>query len=96
LHYFLTVPFLSQGGRIILDHVARRMKMPPEWREPMTMIEVDQVLDIATRIKKISPHPEGITVTVQNPNMPGKPQIVIDSETGTRVITVIKNKVKNK
>ncbi|MGD2093245.1 MAG: hypothetical protein PVH61_44200 [Candidatus Aminicenantes bacterium] len=87
---------ITPGGRIILDHAARRMKMPPEWREPMTMIEVDQVLDTATRIKKISPHPEGITVTVQNPNMPGKPQIVIDSETGIRVITVIKNKVKNK
>jgi len=37
----------------------------------MTMEEVDQVLDTATKIKKITPHPEGTTVTVQHPGMPG-------------------------
>ena len=57
----------------------------------MTPSEVDEVLDTANKIKKISVHPKGNTITVQNTTMPGKPQVVVDAETGQRVITVIKN-----
>ena len=32
----------------------------------MTSAEVDQVLDTADKILKVSPHPEGDTITVQN------------------------------
>jgi hypothetical protein len=57
----------------------------------MTVQEVDEVLDKGTRIRKVSPHPQGTTVTVQHPGMHGKPQVVVDAATGKRVITVIKN-----
>jgi hypothetical protein len=57
----------------------------------MTKAEVDEVLDQANRIRKVTPHPQGDTVTVQNTRMPGKPQVVVDAATGRRVVTVIKN-----
>jgi hypothetical protein len=57
----------------------------------MTPSEVDQVLDTANKIRRVSAHPEGNTITVQNTTMPGQPQVVVDLETGRRVITVIKN-----
>jgi len=58
----------------------------------MTMAEVDQVLDTATVITKLTPHPQGTTVTVQNPGMPGRPQVVVDAATGLRVVSVIKSR----
>ena len=61
----------------------------------MTPGEVDQVLDTADKIKKVSPHPEGDTITVQNTKMPGKPQVVVDAKTGKKVVTVIKDKPKS-
>jgi len=71
------------------------MVSPPPGRAPMTKAEVDYVLDTATKIRKVTQHPEGDTITVQRPDLPGKPQIVVDAETGKRVITVIKNKPKS-
>jgi len=56
----------------------------------MSMKEVDKVLDSADKIKKVSPHPEGDTVTVQSTKLPGQPQVVVDAATGKRVVTVIK------
>jgi hypothetical protein len=58
----------------------------------MTREEVDRVLDTATRVKQLTVHPEGDTITVQRPDLPGKPQVVVDAATGKRVITVIKNR----
>jgi hypothetical protein len=60
---------VTPGGRTIMDHLRVEWLVPG--RSPMTMEEVDQVLDTATKIKKITPHPEGTTVTVQHPGMPG-------------------------
>ena len=68
------------------------MVQPPPGRAPMTMEEVDLVLETADKIKKVTPHPAGTTVTVQSTKLPGKPQVVVDAETGRRVITVIKHK----
>jgi hypothetical protein len=59
----------------------------------MSASQVDQVLDGATNIRKMSPHPLGDTLTIQNRNMPGAPQVVIDAATGQRVITVINPKL---
>lgn len=59
----------------------------------MTPEEVDDVLDEGETIKT-QDHPQGKTRTVQNKDMPGKPKVVVDDETGARVITVIKNKKK--
>ena len=81
----------TPGGRTVMDHAARRMTNPPAGRAPMTMQEIDQVLDTGDKIRKVTPHPQGTTVTVQSTTMPGKPQVVIDAATGKRVITVIKN-----
>jgi hypothetical protein len=81
----------TQGGRTIGPHAAARMTTPPRGRAPMTKAEVDAVLDTATKVKKVTPHPEGDTITVQRPDLPGKPQVVVDAATGKRVVTVIKN-----
>jgi hypothetical protein len=82
----------TPGGRALTDHALDRMTNPPPGRAPMTPSEVDQVLDTANKIKMISVHPKGNTITVQNTTMPGKPQVVVDAETGRRVISVIKNR----
>jgi RHS repeat-associated protein len=84
----------TPGGRSIGPHAAERMVKPPPGRAPMTKSEIDQVLDTGTLIKKVTPHPEGDTVTVQHPGLPGKPQVVVDAATGKRVITVIKGRPK--
>ncbi len=83
-------PPTTPGGRQIYVHAAGRMTNPPAGRATMTVEEVDLVLDTATKVRKITPHKEGITVTVQRPDLPGKPQVVVDSETGKRVLNVIK------
>jgi len=49
------------------------------------------VLDTATRVRKVTIKADGDTVTVQRPDLPGKPQVVVDAATGKRVVTVIKN-----
>lgn len=84
-------PSVTPNGRVITHHAAERMVTPPSGRSPMTLEEVDEVLDHGTKIRKVSLHPKGDTVTVQHPGMPGKPQVVVDAETGKRVITVIRN-----
>jgi len=61
----------------------------------MSATEVDRVLDGATNIRKMSPHPLGDTLTVQNRNMTGAPQVVVDAATGKRVVTVINPKIRN-
>lgn len=55
----------------------------------MTPTEIDQVLDGATNIRKRSFHPQGNTLTIQNRNMPGNPQVIVDEATGNRIITVV-------
>lgn len=60
----------------------------------MSATEVDQVLDGATKIVKRSYHPQGDTLTIENANMPGRPKVVVDEATGTRIITVINPKRK--
>ncbi len=82
------------GGRTLTEHAIQRMTNPPNGRASMTASEVDEVLDTANKIRKISVHPKGNTLTVQNTSMPGKPQVVVDAKTGQRVITVIKRKHK--
>jgi hypothetical protein len=82
---------VTPGGREVMLHAADRMTNPPKGRAPMTLEEVDQVLDTG-RIKKLNPNAN--TITVEQKAMPGKPQVVVDAETGTRVITVIKNTSK--
>lgn len=83
---------MTPGGRAITPHAAGRMVEPPAGRVPMTKADVDMVLDRGTKIRKIAPHPAGTTVTVQHPGLPGKPQVVVDAETGQRVVTVINPK----
>ena len=82
----------TPGGRDINFHAADRMVNPPRGRRTMTPAEVDQVLDGATNVCKRTPHPQGNTLTIQNRNLPGRPQVVVDEATGTRVITVINPK----
>lgn len=84
----------TPGGRDVVDHAAERMANPPSGREPMSGAQVDQVLDGATNIRKRTDHPQGGTLTIQNQNMAGNPQVVVDEETGSRVITVINPKRK--
>jgi len=88
-------PF-TPGGRTIIRHAAEQMVEPPRGRVPMSIQEVDQVLDTATRVRKITDHPKGYTVTLQRPDLPGRPQVVVDAATGERVVTVIKNRPRNR
>ena len=82
---------VTPKGRMITTHAAERMTTPPIGRAKMTTAEVDDVLDKGDRIKKLSHHRDGDTITIQSTTMPGKPQVVVDAATGNRVITVIKN-----
>jgi hypothetical protein len=82
----------TPGGRTINFHAADRMVNPPAGRLPMSPAEIDQVLDGATSIVKRNYHPEGNTLTIQNANLPGKPRVIVDEATGSRVITVINPK----
>lgn len=68
------------------------MVNPPRGRSGMSAAEVDEVLDGATNVRKRSFHPQGNTLTIQNRNMPGNPQVVVDEATGSRVITVVNPK----
>jgi len=85
---------VTPAGRQINFHAADRMVNPPRGRVPLTVAELDNLIDTADKIRKISRHPLGDTVTLQNTKLPGKPQVVVDAETGKRVITVINPKVK--
>jgi len=75
-------------------HAAERMVNPPPGRAQMTKELVDLVLDQGDNIRKITPPPEGTTVTVQNTRLPGKPQVVVDAATGKRIVTVINPRIK--
>ena len=84
---------VTAGGRSITPHAADRMVNAGPGRRPMSKAEVDQVLDKGDRIRKVDMnHPAGPTVTVQNTTMPGKPQVVVDAQSGKRVVTVIQPK----
>ncbi len=83
---------VTRAGRQINYHAAERMVDPPRGRIPMTAAEVDHIIDTADRIKKVSQHPLGDTITLQKTTLPGKPEVVLDAETGNRIITVINPK----
>jgi len=79
---------VTQGGRTITTHAAERMVTPPPGRAPTSMAQVDQFLDTATEVRKITPHPLGDTITLRNASSPIK-EVVVDAATGKRVITVV-------
>jgi RHS repeat-associated protein len=82
---------VTPGGRVITAHAAERMVQPPPGRVPTTMTEVDEFLDTATQVRKINNHSLGDTITLRNANSTIK-EIVVDAETGKRVITIINKK----
>lgn len=69
------------------------MVNPPPGRVPTTIWEIDEFLDTAAEIRKVSFHPKGDTITLRNSNSPIH-EIVVDAETGNRIITVINAKRK--
>ncbi|MDH3976693.1 MAG: DUF6531 domain-containing protein [Deltaproteobacteria bacterium] len=85
---------VTPAGRQITPHAAGRMVNPPKGRNPISATEVDYIVDSADKIKKITDHPEGPTITLQNTKMQGKPQVVVDAETGRRIVTTINPKRK--
>lgn len=76
-------------------HTADRMVNPPKGRNPMSPLEVDSVLDGATRVVKRSYHPEGNTLTVKNATMPGRLRVIVDEATGQRFIAAINPRSKS-
>jgi hypothetical protein len=84
----------TPGGRQIMFHAADRMVNPPRGRVAMTPEQIDEVLDGATRIVKRSFSPAGNTLTIENYNLPGKPRVIVDEATCSRVITVINPREK--
>ena len=88
----LGLPFnITLGGRVVTAHAAERMVNPPPGRVPTTIWEIDEFLDTATEIRKVSFHPKGDTITLRNSNSLIH-EIVVDAETGNRIITVINAK----
>lgn len=83
----------TPGGRQIMFHAADRMVNPPGGRIAMTPSEIDAVLDGGIAVKR-SYHPQGGTLTIENPSLPGRPRVIVDEATGQRVITVINPKPK--
>jgi hypothetical protein len=84
----------TPGGRQIMFHAADRMVNPPAGRVAMSPADIDQVLDGATSVDKMSYHPQGDTLTIRNANMPGSPRVIVDAATGQRIITVINPRAK--
>ncbi|MFW1801757.1 RHS repeat-associated core domain-containing protein [Acinetobacter nematophilus] len=84
----------TPAGRSINFHAAERMVYPPKGRIPMSPKEIDAVLDGATNIRKMTYNIYGDTLTIQNKNMLGSPQVVVDAQTGNRIITVINPRAK--
>jgi hypothetical protein len=72
----------------ITAHAAERMATPPRGRIPTSVSQVDEFLDSATQVRKVSHHALGDTITLRNTNSPIK-EVVVDAATGNRVITVI-------
>ncbi|MFL1418960.1 hypothetical protein ACI77M_22555 [Pseudomonas fildesensis] len=81
----------TPGGKQINYHAADRMVNPPKGREPMTILEVEDFIDTADKIRKIKIDDRGTSVTLMNSKYP-KAQIAVD---GDRIITVV-NPVKKK
>lgn len=65
------------------------MVYPPPGRVPTSIKEIDNFLDTATELRKVTPHPLGDTLTLRNNNIPTIKEIVVDAATGKRIITVI-------
>ncbi|WP_095092903.1 DUF637 domain-containing protein [Pseudomonas sp. Irchel 3A5] len=82
---------MTPGGKQINFHAADRMVNPPKGRESMTILEVEDFIDTADKIKKIKIDDRGTSVTLMNSKYP-KAQIAVD---GGRIITVV-NPVKKK
>lgn len=58
----------------------------------MSPDDVDSVLDGATRIVGRADHPLVSILKLENRNMLGRPQVVVDEKTGRRAVTVINPK----
>lgn len=87
------VPSVTPEGRVVTDHAANRILNGGPGRQPISITDVDKVLNEGNVIKKVNvSNPKGATVTIQNTKMPGKPQVTVDAATGKRVVTVIQPK----
>jgi RHS repeat-associated protein len=80
---------MTPGGRTISPHAAERMVQNSKGRTPISKQQVDLVLDEGDMVRKITPHPQGTTVTVRNTKMPGHPEVIVDAETGRRIVTIV-------
>jgi hypothetical protein len=59
----------------------------------MNITDVDKVLNQGNVIKKVNVNnPKGTTVTVQDTQMPGRPQVTVDAATERRIVTVVQPK----
>ena len=83
---------ITPGGRIITVHAADRMVNPPNGRGITSIAEIDSFLDGVTKVRKITQHTHGDTLTLRNINSPRVKEVVVDSLTGRKIITVITKK----
>jgi RHS repeat-associated protein len=84
----------TPGGKQINFHAADRMVNPPAGRAPMSVEEVEDFIDTATSVKKVTIDDRGTSVTLMNSNYP-KAQIAIDpggNGSPVRIITVVNPK----
>ena len=83
---------ITPGGRFITVHAADRMVNPPNGRGITSIVEIDSFLDGVTKVRKITQHTHGDTLTLRNINSPRVKEVVVDSLTGRKIITVITKK----
>ena len=81
LSFFGNVPSSTCLNAYAYDRYGNRAVTSGPGRAQMTKELVDLVLDQGDNIRKITPPPEGTTVTVQNTRLPGKLQVVVDAAT---------------
>ena len=87
------VPSRTPAGREITPHAAERMANPPLGRDVMIPSETDRVIKQAT-ITRVNPTRQ--TTTHSAPHLAGKPKVVTSNTHFGRIVTVIKNKFKNR
>jgi RHS repeat-associated protein len=80
----------TPGGKQINFHAADRMVNPPKGREPMSVFQVEDFIDTADQVQKISITKIGTSVTLKNSKYPGA-KVAVD---GNRIITVVNQRKK--
>jgi hypothetical protein len=78
---------VTPGGRTLSAHAAERVAVGGGGRPAGVPLEyVDEILDTGSKLRY---DPMRQSIQVQAPQLPGRPYVVVDSETGQHVVTAM-------